>query len=104
MSIDQLSEPCWVIHLKDTDEVHCETEASANTWATPEIQHHVDRIVLAEQPCWIATCDTCGDAEPDENGNTMHFPDNTGSEVYDLVRNPDGTYTCDECHDRALTA
>jgi hypothetical protein len=97
MTTKQLTEPCWIVYLADGDEVHLATSKDAHDWVTPDIAHHVSRIGQPAQPCFTATCDTCGEPEGDENDNPMHYgnPGQVGGGW--LHRNPDGTHTCDDC-------
>lgn len=97
MATQQLTEPCWVVALADGDQAHFTTSKAAHDWITPDIAHHVSHINVAGQPCWTATCNTCGQAELDENGHPMHFDTATPSDLGDLQRGPDGRLLCQEC-------
>jgi hypothetical protein len=103
MSVRRIDGPhCWVIELSsEGDEWHFPTAESAAQYAADPDYTGPDPAQLPV-PCWTAVCegDDCGEAEDDEDGNTIHIPAYTRLHALASLRtleDVDGRLLCGEC-------
>lgn len=64
-------------------------------------------LVREEHPCWVPTCDRCGEGDNAESGGSFHYSSEAEAVMalggMDWHRAQDGSWLCYDCYDEART-